>query len=423
MRFRMTAFGAALGLAALLPGPRAARADSPVKEQWIVTAAHATGAGGEQFISSFRIVNPNNATATVDLYYLAQSPLDSNHMALGDNSGVLKVTVTVGPNQTLGIDDIVASKFGNVAAAGGVRVVSNQTVSVLSQVLVANAKSSTGVPGTNGFAIPGQTLDQAVSKGDTAFIPYVSSSDASNTTGYRTNIFLLSTNPTIDSVVHVKLAKGDGTVIGERDYTLGKRSQTQINRIAANEFGYTTPDTNLTAIITIMSGGPVVTGASIIDNAISSQSYAPPTKLWLAQNGSYGLILSDGGYGFAGRLDIVTLSTGVTLPNFISAELIVDNCPAPDTVQLLYIQGATYPPFLNATWTKNADGSYAMTGSTTDQTTGAVVATYTGTIIDNLDGTIQGTIVYTRSSSASNCPSGFKSFPFTGSKGAPQNAP
>ena len=248
----------------------------------------------------------------------------------------------------------------------------------------------------------------------------MSSSDAANTTGYRTNIFLLSTNPTGNSVVHVKLVKGDGTLIGERDYTLGKRSQTQINRIAANEFGYTTPDTNLTAIITVTSGGPVVAGASVIDNAISSQSYAPPTKLWLAQNGSYGLILSDGGYGFAGRLDIVTSpTTGVTLPNFITAELVVENCPAPDIVQLFFIQGGNYSPYLNAAWTKNADGSYSMTGSTIDLSTSAVLATYTGTIIDNLDGTIQGQIVYTRAASASNCPSGFKSFGFTGSKGAP----
>jgi hypothetical protein len=64
-----------------------------------------------------------------------------------------------------------------------------------------------------------------------------------------------------------------------------------------------------------------------------------------------------------------------------------------------------------------------MSGTMTDPTTSAIVATWTGTIIDNLDGTIQGTFVYTRSSSLSmgNCPSGFKSFGFTGSRGAPQS--
>jgi hypothetical protein len=294
-------------------------------------------------------------------------------------------------------------------------VISNVPVSVLSQVLVANAKSEKGTPGTNGFAIPGQTIDQAIAVGDTAFIPYVSSSDSTFTNGYRTNIFLQSTLATGNTVVHVKLVKGDNTLIGERDYTLGKLSQTQINRIAAFEFGYTTPDTNLTAIITVKSGGPVVIGASIIDNAILSQSYAPPTKLWGATNGSFGLILSDGGYGFAGRLDIqTTVATGITLPNFITAGIVVENCnlPPPDNVQLFFIQGASFIPFNNTTWTRNADGSYTMSGS-------SPTATWTGTIIDNFDGTLQGTIVYTRNSGlpASDCPGGSKSIPFSGSRG------
>jgi hypothetical protein len=411
MRFRFTASAVALSL---LLGARSARSDSPVSDQWIVTAAHSTGAGGEQFISSFRIVNPNNFAATVDLYFLPQSLLDqTTHSALGDNSGAQKVTVTVGANQTLAIDDIIATKFNSAAIAGGVRVISNVPVSVLSQVLVANAKSATGVPGTNGFAIPGQTIDQAIAVGDVAYIPYVSSSDASFSTGYRTNIFLLSTLATGNTVVHVKLVKGDGTVIGERDYTLGKLSQTQINRIAAFEFGYTTPDTNLTAIITVKSGGPVMAGASIIDNAISSQSYAPPTKLWLATNGAYGLILNDGGYGFAGRLDIqTTTSTGATLPHFITAGVVLENCPGANPVQLFFVQGGSDPPFTNTTWTNHADGTYTMSGSSS-------TATWTGTIVDNLDGTIQGQIVYTRNAGlpSDQCPGGFKLMEFSGSRG------
>src|SRR5262249_54533397 len=119
MRFRSVLLAAAFLVSASL------RADSPVYRQWVVTSAHATGAGREPFITSFRIVNRTNATATVDLYYLRQTPLDASHSALGDNSGAQKVTVTVNANQTLAIDDIVVSKFGNAAPAGGVLVISN----------------------------------------------------------------------------------------------------------------------------------------------------------------------------------------------------------------------------------------------------------------------------------------------------------
>ena len=415
MRFRI----AALAALSLLIGAPAALADSPVLDQWVVTSAHTTGFGGALFISSVRIVNANSVTATVDLYYLPQTPLDATHSALGDNSGAQKVTVTVGANQTLALDDIVANKFGSAAPAGGIHIVSNVPVSVLSQVLVANAKSSTGVPGTNGFAIPGQTIDQAIAVGDTAFIPYVSSCsvcDGASAAGYRTNIFLQSALATGNSVVHVKLVKGDGTLVGEGDYTLGKLSQTQINRIASDQFGYSTSDTNLTAIITVKSGGPVLTGASIIDNAILSQSYAPPTKIWLPTNGSYGLILSDGGYGFAGRLDIqTTTATGATLPNFITAGVVLDTgvC-APPNHALFFIQGASYAPFNNTTWTRNADGSYTMSGSSSS-------ATWTGTIFNNADGTIEGTIVYTRNAGATDCPGVSKSIPFAGSRGVPLN--
>ena len=60
----------ALGLA--LP----ALGDSPATKQWVLATAKATGAGGESFVSSLRIVNPGTATANVTLSYLAQSPIE-----------------------------------------------------------------------------------------------------------------------------------------------------------------------------------------------------------------------------------------------------------------------------------------------------------------------------------------------------------
>ena len=187
-------------LAATLLTPAALLADTPATTQWIVTSAKATGRNGENFVSSLRIVNPNASAATLDLYLLPASGDGS-----GDNSGAGKVSVTVPPNATLAIDDLLGSTFGT-SGAGGIRIestgVTPTAVWVLSQTLVTNAKSSTGVSGTYGFAIPAQNTDQLVASGETAYVPYVSAS-TSGSTGYRTNLFLLSANGTATTVVTV----------------------------------------------------------------------------------------------------------------------------------------------------------------------------------------------------------------------------
>ena len=417
MNLKKTVFlFAVASLAASVSWSGTLRGDSPASTQWIVTSAKVTGAGGEQFVTSLRIVNPNAVPATVTLTFLAQSPLDGSFNASGDNSGAAPVTVTVPAGQTLSIEDVIGTKFNGSAPAGGIKIVTDPAtpVSVISQTLVANAKSATGQPGTFGFAIPSQTSDQAVAFGDVAYIPYVAAAPDGATTGYRTNLFFLNTfNGT--SVVNVKLQKGDGTVLGQRDYTLGKLSQTQQNRIASS-FGYATADTNLTLVITVKSGGPVVVGTSVIDNAISSISYTPPVKTVFANNGIFAFELEDGNYGFAGRLDIFN-----GIPDFITAGVTLDTgvsgaCTA-NAPQLFFIQGFTSGVSPNASFVKNADGTYAGTGTSKDGT-GAITSSWTATIRNRVDGTIDGTIVYTRAAGTpgGSCAGVSKSFPFFGAK-------
>ena len=405
---------AALPVLSLLPGTLAA--DTPATTQWVVTSAKASG-GGNDYVTSLRIVNPGATAAPVDMYFLPASTLDGANNAFGDNSGAVKVSVTVPANQTLALDDVVATKFGT-AGAGGIRVEAPGVdaggrplaVWVLSQTLVVNAKSSTGVSGTNGFAIPSQSQDQLVAVGETAYVPYISGSPSS-TSGYRTNLFLLSANGTGNTVVNVTLRKPDGTSAGTKALTLGKFSQTQINGIASF-FGYTpaASETNMTAIVTVVSGGPVATGASVIDNAIGSISYSPPVKIPVANNGAYGLILSDG-FGFSGRADVFAGSF-----DYLSAGVVIPSCAGSPT--LFFIQAITTPPDQNATFTKNADGSTSFSGTTKDSSS-ATVATFSGTILTKFDGTIYGTLTYTRGAAPAGnpCPAASVTFPFSGSKG------
>jgi hypothetical protein len=405
-----------LALAAISLLPATLLADTPASTQWVVTSAKVSG-GGNDYVTSLRIVNPNPFAVEVDMYFLPQTGLDASNNALGDNSLAPKVVVTVPSNSTLALDDVLASKFGT-AGAGGIRVESVAAggglnpapagVWVLSQTLVVNALSSTGVPGTNGFAIPSQNQDQVVAVGETAYVPYISASPSTvPPSGYRTNLFLLSTNATGTTGVTVTLRKGDGTSLGSKNLTLGKLSQTQINNIASF-FGYvpTANDTNLTALVTVTSGGPVATGASIIDNAIGSISYAPPVKMPVANNGAYGLILADG-FGFSGLAEIIAGAF-----DYISAGIVIDPCAGQPT--LFFIQGFGTAP-QNTTFTKNGDGSTSFAGTQSDG------STFSGIIKTNFDGRVYGTLTYTRPSgspSSSNpCPSASVTYPFSGSKG------
>jgi hypothetical protein len=383
-----------------------ALADTPATTQWLVTSAKATGAGGEAFVTSLRIVNPGTSAATVDLYFLPASSLDGNNAALGDNSNPARSTVTVPAGQTLAIDDLLGSRF-SVSGAGGVRIESRLPVSALSQTLNANALSASGVAGTYGFAIPAQTLDQAVSIGDTAYVPYISSAPDGAASGYRTNLFLQSANSAAQTIVTVRLARADGTTVGQADFTLGKSSQTQINRIAS-VFGYSAADTNLTAWVTVKSGGPVVTGASVIDNAIGSISYSPSFKVFAPNNGAFGLVFGDGGYDLStGRLDILS-----AVPDYLAASLVLDGCPSPNpSAQLFPVQAWFSTSQKNSTAIRNADGSISVAG-------GASGASWTGTIWGYVDGTLTGSLTYSRSAgvAGTTCPGVTKTFSFSGAR-------
>jgi hypothetical protein len=395
------------GLALLLLGGPAV-ADTPATTQWVLATAKATGRGGEEFVSSLRIVNPFSQAATVDLTYLAQSPIDATLAATGDNGAAPKVRVTVGPGETLAIEDLLGTTFAGQAApfgipAGGVRVDSDIPVSVLSRTFVANARSATGTPGTFGFSIPAQVAAQAVSAGETAWLTYVSSSPSASN-GFRTNLILLNTG-TGSAVVSVALARGDGTLVAPaRDYTLGRLSAAQQGDVGA-AFGLAAADTNLRIIVTGKSGGPVAIGASLIDNAISSVAYVPPVKLDEPDDGAYGWVVSQGdpALASAGRLD---LQGGV--PNFLSGLLVVD-CPAGSFLYNVLANGTGSGVTPNTVFTARTGGGWSFTGAAAES------GSWSGTVVPWVDGSVFGTLSYTTPATA-RCPGVTRTYEYAGAK-------
>lgn len=404
---------ATLALILALP----ALGDSPANKQWVLATAKATGAGGEQFVSSLRIMNPGTATANVTLTYLPQSPIDGTFSAMGDNTTNQSVTVQVPAGQMLPIEDILGTKFGGSAPfgipAGGIKVISDQPVSVLSRTYVANAVSSTGKPGTYGFSIPAQVDDQAIAAGDTGFIPYIAASP-DLTSGFRCNFIMLNTVATT-SIVGVALKKQDGTLIGQRDYTLGSLSAAQQGDIAAS-FGYAGPDQNLFVVVTVKSGGPVVIGTSIIDNAISSLNYAPPTKTvggsTGVKDGVYGMVFksSQDQYGMTARVDIFGGSVQY---------LAFSAVPGGGCQYLYWNQAQPTSVGGNTTFTTQSDGSIVFSGQDT-QGSAPTFNSWNGTIQFTATG-IAGTLDFSRPASASSCPSTTVHYDFVGAWAAPYN--
>jgi hypothetical protein len=386
---------ATLALILALP----ALGDSPATKQWVLATAKATGRNGESFVSSLRIVNPGTTTANVTLTYLAQSPIDSSFSATGDNTNALPVIVQIPAGQMLPIEDILGTKFGSSGpfgvVAGGIKVVSDQPVSVLSRTYVANAVSATGKPGTYGFSIPAQVDAQAIGTGDTGYVPYIAASPDA-LTGFRCNFIMLNTVATT-SIVNVALKKRDGTVIGQRDYTLGNLSAAQQGDIAAS-FGYAGPDENLFVVVTVKSGGPVVVGTSIVDNAISSLNYAPPTKT-VNTDGVYGIVFKSEPNGLISRADVFGADV-----DYLQFAAVPDGCQ-----YVYWNQAIGSGMYKNTTFTKQPDGSISFSG----QDTGSSPSTWNGTIQFTATG-IAGTLNFSLPSQASSCPNTTVHYDFVG---------
>ncbi len=383
------------GLAFLLAGAPAS-ADTPATTQWVLATARATGRGGEEFVSALRIANPNGQAAHVVLTYLAQSPIDGSFAATGDNGSAPTAAATVGPGETLALEDVVGTTFAGKEApfgisAGGVRVDSDVPVSVLSRTFVANARSASGVPGTFGFAIPAQVEGQTIARGETGWLTYVSSSPSSSS-GFRTNLILLNTG-TSASVLTVALLRGDGSVAGSRDYTLGHLSAAQQGDVGAS-FGVGSAETNLRVAVTVKSGGPVAIGASLIDNAISSIAYLPPVKIDLPDDGAWGWVASRGdpSLASAGRLDVVDGA-----PNFLSGVVVV-GCSAGAFLQNVLALGAgSGVPSPNTTFSPREGGGWTFAGASSE------IGSWSGTLLPRVDGRLAGTLAYT-APSTSRCP-------------------
>jgi hypothetical protein len=282
-----------LGLSAFVH-PQAAAADPPGSTQWIVTTAKATGYTGETYESALRILNLGLHDAPLRLTFFPQTPLGPDSSAFGDPSAASTVDVVIPAGQKVSYWNALGL-FSRAAGAGAIRIVSTGTdpqgkpipVSATSMTMTYPAGTVFPGPAVTGPLIAAQGPDALVGLGEPAAIPFLWLGGDDTFGSYRSNIFLASTNADSDTVVRLTLVTNANVSQKSREITLGPLTQTQIN----NVYGYfeyvpfcpPCPSDPMGADevrieVSVLSGGPVAMGASVIDLLNSSSFYVPAVK-------------------------------------------------------------------------------------------------------------------------------------------------
>lgn len=283
-RLALVAILSFLGLA-----PRA-HAESAEGTRWIVTTARGTGAAGEHYWSTVSLLNPNAVSVEVEVTFLPQSALDGSGHALGDNSAAPASVVAVPAGQTQELSWWWWP--GESSIAGAIRVVPITKDSQGRPLPVAafSRTSGTKVDPEREFRGPfiaAQGPETLVGVGAAARIPLLETGPSRNSS-YRSNLFLLSTNPETDSEVEVTLVDGGGESRGTKVLTLGRLSQTQLNDLG-RAFGYELclhgcpsgdlmPET-FDILLRVRTGGPIVAGGVVIEATNGSGIYVVPVKV------------------------------------------------------------------------------------------------------------------------------------------------
>ena len=219
-----------------------------------------TNALGQTFVTDARVFNPSYDTpAAALLEYFSQNPPVAG-------SATASIAVNLPPRGTAVFDDINGVAGFNVAGTGGVRVSSNNKLAVTSRIF--NDLRASG-KGTIGQFVPAVKFQNALRRG---VLPQLSNRalDASNLTGYRTNIGFF--NPNKEPVnVRLELRDENGVLLGTGSVLLSAYGQVQ-NGVGGY---FTNADVanrpNLT--VSFDAAAPVVGYASVVDNVSSDQIF------------------------------------------------------------------------------------------------------------------------------------------------------
>jgi len=230
----------------------------PVMDGVVAGVASLPGALGSDWHSDLYLHNAAIANATVDLFF---SPADGTAGA--------PVTVTVGPDETLMLEDVVASVFGR-QGSGAIswRVTAGDRTLLL---VSANTYNRVDAAKRYGQQIPGVRWVDAEPAGSPVLVPALAGR-------YRTNLGF-ATDGDCSSVLVTGYTR-DGVLAAQRSFTVQPWSWVQLNSLFGQVFPNLLPDPANTPEAESLHrfevtgvDGRVVAYTSIIDNTTSDGSY------------------------------------------------------------------------------------------------------------------------------------------------------
>lgn len=185
------------------------------RTQYLPVVAKVAGAAGTNFVTDIRIINQGSATANVTLDYFQQS-------TAGQTAPTATRTVTVLAGQQAVIDDLIGTL--SASGLGGLRVTSDQPVSVVARVI--NDQRAAG-QGTTGFSVEALELSEAKTSGTIGFLSNNSTADIGAGVGFRTNVGYFNPSATPVTVTLTARRTSDGTALGTSTITVPGFSQVQ----------------------------------------------------------------------------------------------------------------------------------------------------------------------------------------------------
>jgi len=265
----------------------AKRAEDAVTEQALAGTARAIGLQNSVWRTDVRIFNPGDETAVVTIVH---------HQKGVANKARPSVTVTVGPKGLLALDEIYDSEFHLESANGALMITSDQPV--LAWCRPYNA----GENGSFGQSVAGQPTGVPLTDGVGRF--YTGLGNSSDPySGFRSNAGFFNLEDKVNTL-ELTMTDSEGTVVGERTYTLDPGQMKQVNIF--KYLGINGKSNDFYAL-RVEGVCDVASYVSVIDNITNDPTYESGIHRAL-DNGGGG-----GGGGGAGCVDLPFVADGTVV--------------------------------------------------------------------------------------------------------------
>jgi hypothetical protein len=206
------------------------------------------GAGGTNFVTDLRIINQTGATANATLDYFQ-----------GSATPAATKTTTVAPGEQKVLDDVIG--FLGASGLGGLRITSDQNVSVRARVINDLRASNQG---TTGFAVGAS--QQGATSGTLGFLSNASTTDINSGVGFRTNIGMFNPSSNAVNATFVAHRTSDGVVLGTNTVTVPGFGFSQQGAFSLLSNVGAADQVQPNFYITWTSSAPLLVYASVVDN-------------------------------------------------------------------------------------------------------------------------------------------------------------